>query len=67
MIVSETLVRDFKHGEQPLGLRLDVGNDEAFGGFGPWPGTPDFRSGVLGNGRRTYEIVGVDVTEDIVW
>ncbi|MBZ5590796.1 MAG: ABC transporter permease [Acidobacteriia bacterium] len=68
VIVSEELVRDFKKGEQPLGLQIDVGNDEASGGFGAWPGTIDFRSAVLGKGRRIFEVVGVakDVTEDVV-
>ena len=68
VIVSQELVRDFKKGEQPLGLQLDIGNDEASGGFGAMPGTIDFRAAVLGTGRRVFEVVGVakDVTEDIV-
>jgi len=68
VIVSRELVRDFRKGEQPLGLRIDVVNDEASGGFGAWPGTLDFRSAVLGKGHRIFEVVGVaeDVTEDVV-
>ena len=68
VIVSQELVRDFKKGEQPLGLRIDAGNEEASGGFGAWPGTIDFRSAVLGKPRRMFEVVGVakDVTEDVV-
>jgi putative ABC transport system permease protein len=68
VIISQKLVRDFKHGEQALGLRLDISNDEASGGLGAWPGTIDFRAAVLGKGRRVFEVVGVakDVTEDVV-
>ena len=68
VIISEQVVRGFKNGEQPLGLQIDVGNDQASGGFGAWPGTIDFRAAVLGKGRRVFEVVGVakDVTEDVV-
>ncbi len=68
VIVSQELVRDFKKGEQPLGLQLEVSNDEASGGFGAMPGTIDFRSAVLGKRHSVFEVVGVakDVTEDLV-
>jgi putative ABC transport system permease protein len=68
VIVSEELVRAYWKGEDALGRRIDVGNDEASGGFGAWPGTIDFRSAVLGKRRRVFEVVGVtkDVTEDVV-
>jgi predicted permease len=68
VIVSQELVRAYWKGEDPLGRRIDIGNDEVSGGLGAWPGTIDFRAGAIGKGRRLYEVVGVvgDVTEDVV-
>ena len=68
VVVSEELVRRYWNGEEALGRRIDVRNEGASGGFGGWPGTLDFRSGVIGSERRTFEVVGVvkDVTEDVV-
>jgi predicted permease len=68
VIVSEELVRAYWKGEVALGRRIEVGNDEVSAGLGAMPGTIDFRSAVLGKGRRTFEVVGVarDVTEDLV-
>ena len=68
VIVSEDLVRQVWKEEHPLGRRIDVDNAEASGTFGAWPGTIDYRSGVLGKGHRLYEVVGVAkrVTEDVV-
>jgi len=68
VVVSEELVRRYWKGEEALGRRIEVRNEGATGGFGGWPGTLDFRSGVIGSERRTFEVVGVvkDVTEDVV-
>jgi putative ABC transport system permease protein len=68
VVVSEDLVRQVWKEEDPVGRRIDIDNAEASGTFGAWPGTIDYRSGVLGKGRRVYEVVGVAkrVTEDIV-
>ncbi len=68
VVVSEELVRRYWQGEQALGRRIEVRNEEASGGFGGWPGTLDFRPGVIGRERRVFEVVGVvkDVTDDVV-
>ncbi|HLM97800.1 MAG TPA: ABC transporter permease [Bryobacteraceae bacterium] len=68
VVVSEELVRKYWPGEDVLGRRIEVRNAEAAPTFGGMPGTIDFRAGVIGNGRRVFEVVGVvkDVTEDIV-
>ncbi|MGO8736149.1 MAG: ABC transporter permease [Terriglobia bacterium] len=68
VMVSEELVRAYWSGEEVLGRRIEIGNDEASGGFGAMPGTFDFRPGVLGKGRQVFEVVGVakDVAEDLV-
>ena len=68
VMVSEELVRAYWSGEEVLGRRIEIGNDEASGGFGALPGTFDFRPGVLGKGRQVFEVVGVarDVAEDFV-
>lgn len=68
VVVTQEAVRQFWKGEDPVGLRIEIGNDEASGGFGAWPGTIDFRSSTLSKGRRTFEVVGVarDVSEDVV-
>jgi predicted permease len=68
VIVSEELVRAYWKGEDVLGRHIEVGNGEVSGGLGAMPGTIDFRSTVLGKGRRVFEVVGVakDVTEDLV-
>jgi putative ABC transport system permease protein len=68
VIVSEELVRAYWSGEEVLGRRIEIGNDQVSGGFGAVPGTFDFRPGVLGKGRQVFEVVGVakDVAEDLV-
>ena len=68
VVVSEELVGRYWKGEEALGRRVEVRNEGASGGFGGWPGTLDFRSGVIGSERRVFEVVGVvqDVTEDVV-
>jgi predicted permease len=68
VVVSEELVRAYWRGKDALGRRIEAGNDEVSAGLGAMPGTIDFRSAVLGKGRRTFEVVGVvkDVTEDLV-
>ncbi|MGA2186633.1 MAG: ABC transporter permease [Bryobacteraceae bacterium] len=68
VIVSEELVREFWTGEEVLGRRISIGNNEATAGAGVVPGTFDFRSGSLENGRRVFEVVGVarDVSEDFI-
>jgi hypothetical protein len=68
VIVSEELVRAYWTGEDVLGRRILIGNGKASGGFGPVPGTFDFRPGVLRKGRQVFEVVGVarDVAEDFI-
>ena len=68
VIVSEELVREFWKGKDPLGRQLDVGNYGVAAGLGAMPGSIDYRAGVIGKGRRVYEVVGVagNVTEDLV-
>jgi putative ABC transport system permease protein len=68
IVVSQEAVRQFWKGEDPVGRRIEMGNGEASGGFGMWPGTLDYRSSVLANGSGTFEVVGVarDVSEDLV-
>jgi macrolide transport system ATP-binding/permease protein len=68
VIVSQELVRVVWKGQDPLGRKIDLANGRAVGGIGAWPGTIDYRATVGGDGRQTYEVVGVaqDVTEDLV-
>jgi hypothetical protein len=68
VVVSYEAVRRFWKGEDPVGRRIELANGATLGGFGPWPGTIDFRSNVLGKERRTFEVIGVarDVSEDLV-
>jgi predicted permease len=68
IIVSEELVRAYWTGQEVLGRRIEIGNDRASGGFGVVPGTFDFRPGLLGKGRQSFEVVGVakDVSEDFI-
>jgi len=68
IIVSQYLVRVYWTGQEVLGRRIEIGNDEASGGFGAVPGTFDFRAGVLGKKRHVFEVVGVakDVAEDFI-
>jgi len=67
VIVSEETVREFWPGEDPLGRRIEIGNDEL---VAPkiLPGSYDYRPAVAGNGRRLCQVVGVarDVTEGLV-
>ena len=68
VIVSEYLMRQSFRGQAAVGSRIDLGNGRASGNMGGWPGTLDYRAGMLSPARQLYEIVGVvnDVTEDIV-
>jgi len=68
VIVSQELVREYWKGEDPLGRRIEAGNSGVSAGFAAMPGSIDYRAGVIGKGRRTYEVVGVarDMTEDLV-
>jgi len=68
VIVSAELVRAYWKGGQSLGRRLDIGNDQASGGFGAMPGTIDFRAAAIARERRVYEVVGVaaDLSEDLI-
>ncbi len=68
VIVSQEAARRFWKGEDPVGRRVEISNEEAAGGFGLWPGTIDFRSNVLARDTHSFEIVGVahDVSEDLV-
>jgi ABC-type antimicrobial peptide transport system permease subunit len=68
VIVSQELVRQYWKGEDPLGRRIEVVNSGVSAGFAAMPGSIDYRAGVIGKGRQTYEVVGVarDMTEDLV-
>jgi predicted permease len=68
VIVSQEAVRRFWKGEDPIGRRVEIANAEAAGTIGIWPRTIDYRSSMLGNASRTFEVVGVahDVSEDLV-
>lgn len=68
VVVSEELVRKYWRAGNPLGRRLEIRNGEVSPGLGAMPGTLDFRAGVLGDQRQTFEVVGVakDVAEDLV-
>jgi predicted permease len=68
VIVSEELVRRFWNGRDALGRTIEIGNDEVSPALGALPGTFDLRPELLGEGRRTYEVVGVakDLAEDFV-
>ncbi|MBI1787165.1 MAG: FtsX-like permease family protein [Acidobacteria bacterium] len=67
VVVGEELVRKFWKGEDPLGRRLEIGNDEVVPAK-ILPGSFDYRPSVLGSGRRVFEVVGVarDVAEGLV-
>jgi predicted permease len=68
VIVSREAVRRFWSGHDPVGLRVEIANGAASGGFGGWVGTIDYRAAVLSREPRTYVVVGVagDVSEDVV-
>lgn len=68
VIVSEELVRRFWNGRDALGQKIDIGNDKVSPALGALPGTFDLRPELLGEGRVTYQIVGVakDLAEDFV-
>ena len=68
VIVSQELARVYWKGQDAVGRRIDLGNGEASGGYGAWPGTIDYRSGMIEKKRQVYDVVGVvkDVTEDVV-
>ncbi len=68
VVVSEELVRRYWKGREAVGRQIEVASGEAAGNLGAMPGTIDFRSGVLGDERRVFEVVGVvgDVAEDII-
>jgi predicted permease len=68
VIVSEELVREFWTGEEVLGRRIEIHNNEASTGAGVVPGTFDFRPGAMGKRPQLFEVVGVakDVSEDFI-
>jgi macrolide transport system ATP-binding/permease protein len=68
VIVTEELVRAYWKGGAVLGRRVEIGGGEPSAGFGATPGTFDLRSGLVGKGRRVFEVVGVakDVSEDFI-
>jgi predicted permease len=68
IVVSQEAVRQIWKGEDPVGRRIEVGNGEATGGWGAWPGTIDHRVSGVARESRAFEVVGVarDVSEDMV-
>jgi predicted permease len=60
VIVTDAFVRELWKGEDPLGRRIELGNDEAARRF-QFLGGPslDHRSGAMGKGRQVFEVVGV--------
>jgi len=73
VIVSEELVRQVWQGADPLGRRIEIGNDSAVPAK-ILPGTYDYRQPLAeymrgaGNGRPTFEVIGVarDVAEGLL-
>ncbi len=65
IIVSQELVRACWTGQDVIGRRVEIGNQEASGGFAATPGTFDLRAGPA---KQVYEVVGVaaDVSEDLI-
>jgi ABC-type antimicrobial peptide transport system permease subunit len=68
VIVSEEAVRRIWKGQDPVGRRIELANGSVTGSFGAWPGTIDFRSGMLAKTTIVFEVIGVarDVSEDVV-
>jgi predicted permease len=68
VIVSATFVREFWGGANPVGQHLEIKNGQNMAPAGGMPGNPDYRRGILGDGPRTFEIVGVarDVTNSVI-
>ena len=68
VIVSRELVRRVWKGQDPLGRRIEVGNDDISPGQGAMPGSFDFRATSLDKKRQVFEVVGVagDVSNELV-
>ncbi|MGA2144471.1 MAG: ADOP family duplicated permease [Bryobacteraceae bacterium] len=68
VIVSQEAVRQNWNSQDPVGSRIEIANGKPSGGFAIWPGTFDNRANTIGQGVRTFEVVGVarNVSEDIV-
>ena len=68
VIVSREAVRRYWRGQDPVGRQIEIRNDDPAGGFGLWPGTLDYRSGMIAAGSRSFTVIGVagDVSEDMV-
>lgn len=68
VIVSQKLVQDVWNGEDPLGRRVEIGNDDVSGAHVTLPGTFDIRPNALQKRRQVFEVVGVagDVANDLV-
>ena len=56
------------NGQDPLGRRIEVGNDDISPGQGAMPGSFDFRATSLDKKRQVFEVVGVagDVPNELV-
>jgi predicted permease len=67
VVVSEELVREYWDGQNALGRRIQIENDEA---FPPkiMPGSMDYRPALPKGSPRIYEVVGVagDVANDLL-
>ena len=68
VVVSQEAVREFWKGVDPVGQRIEIRNDAAAGATAMWPGTIDYRAGVLNQATSTFEVIGVvaNVSEDLV-
>ena len=67
VIVSQEFARQFWPGADPLGRRIEIGNDEIVAA-GVLPGSFDYRVGASAGRRKLFEVVGVagDVAEGLV-
>ena len=67
VIVSQEFARQFWPGADPLGRRIEIGNDEMVAAK-VLPGSFDYRVGASADRRKLFEVVGVagDVAEGLV-
>jgi len=68
VVVSQKLVEDVWNGEDPLGRRIEISNDDVSGAHVTLPGTFDIRPNALEKHRRVFQVVGVagDVANDLI-
>ena len=67
IVVTQEMVAEFWHGENPVGRTIEISQAPASGGKGVWPGSFDYRAGAVGR-QRVFQVVGVagDIAEGVV-